>query len=361
MIKESEWKFVKLKEVASLVPGKTPSRRVPGYYTDKNGVPWVKIENLTRRRVYETREYLTASGSRRGVTVPAGAVLLSTNGTIGRVAIAKQPLQTNQQITAILCNEDSGILPEYLYYYLKFSQKSLQNMAYATTANQINREMLQQFILPIATETIQCTWVSILKYVEDYLWSKEEMLEVLDEYEDRRKDTSGVFRFSEETTLIPELRKLTENMKAIAQNLLDTLLYQMFGEIETEKTQYYKKHEDTFSGQFERLVPEARMLLQDLSSFQQTLYQKFYETDKESAVHEILKQIKQGDMYFEDRDIQSAVATVETLQQIGLLKGEDKKLLYDPNQEPAEENIVRDSEGHDLGIQMWRCIFPEEE
>lgn len=363
MIKESKWKLAKLKEVTSLVSGKTPSKWMPGYYTGEDGIPWVKIENLTRRRVYETREQLTESGSREGFMVPADAVLLSTNGTVGKVAIAGRPLQTNQQITAIICHEDSGILPEYLYYYLKFSRESLCNMAYVTIANRINRETLQQFILPIAPLSTQKEWITVLECVEDYLWSKEEMLEVVDEYENCWKDTPDVFRFPEKTTLIPKLRKLTEDMKATAQNLLDTLLYYMFGEIETEKNLYYanEKREVVFSGQLGRLVPGARKLLQELSPFQQALYQKFYETDRELAVHEIMKQMKQEDASFGDRDIQSAVATVETLHQIGLLKGEDKKLLYAPNQEPEEENIVRDSEGHDLGIRMWSCIFPEEE
>lgn len=241
MTKEKNWRFAKLDEVAKLITGKTPSRKMPGYYTNEGGIPWVKIENLGHRDVYETEEYLTKSGAGRGVMVPKDAVLLSTNRTIGKVGIAGRELQTNQQITAIICNEDSGILPEYLYYYLKFSEKNIQNIAYATIANRVSKETLGQFILPIASMPNQIEWTKVLKDVEDYLWTKEEMLRVIAEYENCQVDILNRFRSLKKIALMKELRKLTENMKETAQNLLDSLLYILFGEIEQDKILYYKR------------------------------------------------------------------------------------------------------------------------
>lgn len=356
MTKEKDWRFAKLNEVAKIIVGKTPSRQIPGFYTTEGGIPWVKIENLGHREVYETEEYLTEAGSRRGVTVPKDSVLLSTNRTIGKVGMAGRGLQTNQQITAIICNEDSGMLPEYLYYYLKFSEKNIQNMAYATVANRVSKETLGQFIVPIASISNQKEWITVLKYVEDYLWKKEEMLPVIAEYE-------KWFRFSKKAALIKELQKLTENMRKTIQDLLDSLLYIIFGEIEEKKNSYFesKESEAELPNQFERLIPEARKLLQDISSFQREVYRRFYEAEKQSAVHEMLKQMKQEDARFKNQNIQSTLTTVDALHQIGLLKKENKKLLYDPKEEPTEENTVRDKNGNDLGIEMWSCIFPKEE
>lgn len=356
MTKEKDWRLAKLNEVAKLITGKTPSRQMPGFYTTEDGIPWVKIENLGHREVYETEEYLTEAGSGRGVTVPKDAVLLSTNRTIGKVGIAGRGLQTNQQITAIICNEDSGMLPEYLYYYLKFSEKNIQNMAYATVANRVSKETLGQFIVPIATISNQKEWITVLKYVEDYLWKKEEMLQVIAEYE-------NCFQFSEKAVHIKELRNLTENMRETVQDLLDSLLYIFFGEIEERKNSYFesKELEAELPNRFERLIPEARELLQDISSFQREVYRRFYEAGTQFAVHEMLKQMKQEDMQFENQNIQSALTTVDALYQIGLLKRENKKLLYDPKEGPTEENIVRDNNGNDLGIEMWSCLFPKEE
>lgn len=363
MTKEREWRLVKLNEVAKLITGKTPSRQMPGFYTTEDGIPWVKIENLGHREVYETEEYLTEAGGRRGVMIPKDAVLLSTNRTIGKVGIARRELQTNQQITAIICNEDSGIMPEYLYYYLKFSEKNIQNMAYATVANRISKEVLGQFIFPIASILNQIEWITVLKYVEDYLWKKEEMLQVIAEYENSQADMLHRFRFSEKTALMKELRNLTENMRETAQNLLDSLLYIIFGEIEEKKNSYFESKgvELKLPNQFEKLIPEARKLLQDISSFQRELYRKLYEAEKESAVHDILKQMQSRGKGAENQNIQSALTAVEAFHQIGLLKKENKKLLYNPKEEPTEENTVRDSNENDLGIEMWSCLFPKEE
>ena len=368
MTKEKDWRFVKLNEAAKLITGKTPSRQMTGFYTTESGIPWVKIENLEHREVYETEEYLTESGARRGVTVPKDAVLLSTNRTIGKVGIAGRGLQTNQQITAIICNEDSGILPEYLYYYLKFSEKNIQNMAYATIANRVSKETLGQFIIPIASISNQEEWIAVLKYVEDYLWKKEEMLQVIAEYENCQVDILHRFRFSEKTALMKELRNLTKNMKETAQELLDSLLFTFFGEAEQDKSLYFRsKSPESIDQanqrpkQFEKLVPEARKLLQDISYFQRELYRKLYEAEKESAVHEILKQMESGGKGSENQNIQSALTAVEALYQIGLLKKENKKLLYDPKEEPTEKNTVRDNNGNDLGIEMWSCLCPKKE
>ncbi|MDE6846735.1 MAG: restriction endonuclease subunit S [Lachnospiraceae bacterium] len=368
MTKEKDWRFAKLNETAELITGKTPSRQTPGFYTTESGIPWVKIENLGQREVYETEEYLTEAGGRRGVIVPKDAVLLSTNRTIGKTGIAGRELQTNQQITSIICNEDSGILPEYLYYYLKFSEKNIQNMAYATIANRISREALGEFIIPIASISTQKEWTTVFKYVEDYLWKKEEMLQVIAEYENCQTDELYRFHLSGKPALMKELRSLTENMKETAQDLLDSLLYTFFGEIEQDKNLYFKLKNQVSEDragkrpeQFEKLVPEARKLLQDISFFQRELYRKLYEAEEESAVHEVLKRMKSEGPESENQNIQSAITTVEALQQIGLLKKENKKLLYDSKEEPTEENTVRDNNGNDLGIGMWSCLFPKEE
>ena len=363
MTKEIKWRLVKLSEIAELITGKTPSKHISEFYTTKDGIPWVKVENLGHREVYEAEEYLTELGAGKGVMIPKDAVLLSTNWTIGKVGIAGRQLQTNQQITSIICDEDSGVLPEYLYYYLKFSEKNIQNMAYATVANRISKETLGQLILPVAPPSSQEEWITLLKCVEDYLWKKEEMLQVIAEFETHPMNTLSILQYSMENRQMEELRNLTENMKETIQDLLDSLLCHIFEEIEKKKSLYYEseKRELILSGEFEKLVPEARKLLQDISSFQQELYRKFYEAEKESAVHEMLKQIKQENPRFKNQGIQSALTTVEALYQIGLLKKENKKLLYHSQEDPTEENTVRDHNGNNLGINVWSCIFPKEE
>lgn len=65
----------------------------------------------------------------------------------------------------------------------------------------------------------------------------------------------------------PPVSSVSDNRKEMAQNLLDALLYTIFGEIEEKKNLYFesKEQEPEHSKQFERLVPEARKLIQDIS------------------------------------------------------------------------------------------------
>lgn len=235
-------------------------------------------------------------------------------------------------------------------------------MAYATVANRISKEVLGQFIIPVAPGPNQIEWIRILKYVEDYLWKKEEMLQVIAEFEEQQMSAPSILQ-DIKNNCIRKLRTVTENMIETIQELLDSLLYNIFGKIEKEKNRYYEGNEKklVLSEEYDRLAPEAGKLLQSLSYFQQELYRKFYEAGKELAVHEVLKQMKKESTRFKNQNIQNALTAIEAFDQIGLLKKENKKLLYHHEKDPTEENIVRDPNGNDLGIGMWSCIFPNEE
>jgi restriction endonuclease S subunit len=131
---------------------------------------------MKRRKISCTREYLSRTGAELGKIIPRGAVLLSVNGTIGKAAIAGCELETNQQIMAIVCKEESGILPEYLYYYLLFARKTLQSMAYQTVLERLSTNTLEQILIPVAPVEVQKSWIRQLELVEDYIWKKEDLL-----------------------------------------------------------------------------------------------------------------------------------------------------------------------------------------
>ena len=72
---------------------------------------------------------------------------------------------------------------------------------------------------------------------------KEEMLQVIEAYENRQKDVWDLFLFPEKTTLMQELRSLTESMKETAQELLDSLLYILKEKIRKVKNKKLKNRE----------------------------------------------------------------------------------------------------------------------
>lgn len=357
------WQYRKLEEFASVVKGRTPPREMAAYYNEK-GMPWVKIENLKRRVVTTSQEYLSPAGVDYGKTVPEGAVLLSVNRTIGKAGIAGMPLQTNEQIAAVVFREGCGILPEYLYYYLLFAEKELQERAYVTVGSRIGMEQLRELIIPVPPGEKQIRWVGVLKQLEDYLWKKEDILELISKV---RKDPflSGE-KVQQHSAGMPErlkrLEELSQELVETGNRFFRSVLFKLFYQADSEKERCYygggKRYteEDPFGGLSEAVAG----LIRKMSDFQQALYLQFMKEKEPAAIHDVLGKMKRGKPGFANYHIQDALASVELFRQLGLMAEPVLEKLYYGGQQ-KEENEVRGEDGKPLFIELWKQQLPGSE
>lgn len=357
-----QWDYAKIGDLAELTKGRTPSRKHREYYA-KEGLPWVKIENLKRKWVSESEEYLSWEGEAAGRTVPEGAILLSVNKTIGKVGIAQVPLQTNEQIISITCRESVRLLPEYLYYYLKFSEKTLQQRAYVTVGSYISMGMLENIIIPVADPEYQEQCVMRLRPIEELLWQKEDMSELLKKYcvaVQSKTAQEAAYDMKALPGYMDQLEGSLKQSLELAQRFLDAVLWQIFGEAEKEKENAYyggSRRRWLTIDEMDQLDEQIRRLLKEMSLFQQCLYRAFYSAKAPSAIHTILKQVKEQEPFLRDRHIQDALAAVETFRQMGLIaRQEDRKLYY--TAEETEENEIVGEDGKSLTISLWGCSVP---
>ena len=73
--------------VEEWIVGSTPPRTDTKCFIREGGTPWVRAEDVKNGTLYETAEQISEAGGRRMQLVPANAVLVTTAGTIGRVAV----------------------------------------------------------------------------------------------------------------------------------------------------------------------------------------------------------------------------------------------------------------------------------
>jgi predicted metal-dependent hydrolase len=108
----TNWKVVRLDEIAHVVGGSTPSRAKEEYW---NGdIPWVvpsELSALPGRFLTSTRESITEKGMKAAGlrVIPAGSVLLTSRATIGAVAINTAPVVTNQGFKRKLPGEEHTV------------------------------------------------------------------------------------------------------------------------------------------------------------------------------------------------------------------------------------------------------------
>jgi type I restriction enzyme S subunit len=140
------WKWVTLADVAKVVTGNTPPTGDARNYGD--AIPFVKPTELVDRGIRFAPAGLADQALGKARVVPAGAVLVSCIGNLGKTGLAKVPVAFNQQINAVVFNEN--VVPEFGFYYAQTLKSWLYGESSATTLPIINKGKFQQAPFPVA-------------------------------------------------------------------------------------------------------------------------------------------------------------------------------------------------------------------
>lgn len=147
-----KWPRRSLGSIGDIVTGNTPPRKEAAYYG--GNIPWIKPDDLDRSLFVESStEYLTEEGANRSRMLPAGSVLVSCIGKLGKSAISRTPLATNQQINAIVPNADIDAI--YLYYAVKAIVPVMEQLASVTIVPIINKTTFSSITLPVPPTSVQ--------------------------------------------------------------------------------------------------------------------------------------------------------------------------------------------------------------
>lgn len=187
------WLSAPIKAVARVVTGNTPPKSDESNYGAD--VPWVKPPDLgSTIPIMGTSEMLSTKGAERARVLPAGAILVSCIGSVGRVGIAGIELATNQQINAVVCGP--AIIPRFAMYWFMRSADELASMANKAIVPILNKGNFEQIRIPV--------WP---------LSEQRRIVEILDD--------AG------------RLRHLRRDADTKAARILPALLFKMFGDPET--------------------------------------------------------------------------------------------------------------------------------
>ncbi len=158
----ASWTWTKAGEIATVIGGGTPRTDDPSNF--ENGtIPWITPADLsgyTAKRISHGSRNITEAGlSSSGATMmPAGSVLFSSRAPIGYVAIASNPVSTNQGFKSFV--PQSGISSDYLYYYLQFARPIAKELASGTTFLEISGAKAALIPVPLAPAREQAAIVA---------------------------------------------------------------------------------------------------------------------------------------------------------------------------------------------------------
>lgn len=171
------WSRVRIGQVCDVIGGATPRTTVSEYWG--GNISWITPKDLsTHSGVYIDRgaRSLTAAGYDSCSTklMPAGTVVFTSRAPIGYIAILSQPACTNQGFKSFV--PSSGLLSEYLYWYLYHITPLIVSMGSGTTFKELSKRRAADIPLTIASIEDQARIVEHIKTDFSRLDSLEDTL-----------------------------------------------------------------------------------------------------------------------------------------------------------------------------------------
>jgi type I restriction enzyme S subunit len=138
------WEVGPIDEITRVIGGGTPKRSEPRYWG--GSVPWFSVQDapsLSEVFVLDTKEHITEAGlaGSSARIVPAGTSIISARGTVGKLAVAGQPMAFNQSCYGI--SPARGYTSEFVYFMLRSVVAHLQRSAHGSVFDTITRATFQ--------------------------------------------------------------------------------------------------------------------------------------------------------------------------------------------------------------------------
>ena len=160
-----EWKTIDeiSKKISS---GGTPTTSNNGYY-DNGTIPWLRTQEVDFKEIWDTNIKITEDGLNNSSAkwIPANCVIVAMYGaTVGKTAINKIPLTTNQACANIEINDKLACY-RYIFHYLTSKYEYIKSLGSGSQTN-INAQIIKKLKVPVPPIEEQQRIVSILDKFE---------------------------------------------------------------------------------------------------------------------------------------------------------------------------------------------------
>ena len=147
------WESTTIANLGFVVTGKTPSKKIESYYGDD--VPFIKTPDMNNNTlVIKTEDSLSEEGAntQSNKTLPSRSILVSCIGTVGTVSFNVFECQTNQQINAIIPENDT--LRYWTFFMAQDLKPLLEGMGGGATMANVNKSKFSSIKVTVPSSII---------------------------------------------------------------------------------------------------------------------------------------------------------------------------------------------------------------
>ena len=156
-----KWPMVELadNEYFNIESGGTPDSKNMQYW-DGN-VAWATLVDLPAENhiteIYDTRRKISDAGLKNSSAklLPEGSILVSSRATIGRIAISKIKIATNQGFKNVVIKDFNKVNPRFVAYMLTQLVGQMINMASGGTFKEISKSNFSRLKIPLPLLEVQ--------------------------------------------------------------------------------------------------------------------------------------------------------------------------------------------------------------
>ena len=143
-------------DISTVVGGGTPDTRAKDFFG--GDVAWLTPADLSgysEKYISRGARNLSQAGLRNSATriLPRNTVLFTSRAPVGYVAIARNPLCTNQGFKSFVL--EKGLSADYVYYYLQYAKPLALRLSSGTTFPELSGKNAAQIPIPVAEATEQ--------------------------------------------------------------------------------------------------------------------------------------------------------------------------------------------------------------
>ena len=166
---QTEFELVKLgdERYFKIESGGTPSSEIAEYWN--GNIHWATLKDLPASdfitTITDTERKISQLGLAKSSAklLPANSVLVSSRATIGRIAINKIPVATNQGFKNIIIQDFDKAIPEYIALVLTEKIEEMNEMASGSTFKEISKTSFSEIKIPLPPLEIQKQIVTEIK------------------------------------------------------------------------------------------------------------------------------------------------------------------------------------------------------
>ena len=177
----SKWKMVKLGEVGVIITGNTPKTSDKENYLTNN-ISFYKPSDIVENNVSylnSSEAYVSEVARSKVRILPKGSILVTCIGIIGKIGILEHEATCNQQINAIIPDQNI-CLNRYIAYSIFFNRDRLRDIANAPVVPIVNKTQFSNMLIPLPPLEEQKRIADILDKASNLIELRKQQLEKMD-------------------------------------------------------------------------------------------------------------------------------------------------------------------------------------